>query len=265
MTLTIGATLAMGVVDHDYSETLSATGGTAPYQWSIAGGSLPVGLNLNSTAGTISGSPKIAGTTTFTVVATDSSSPQESGTVAITLSVASHVNADWWRHRGTWLGILALGLPLSGLVWILGYAMATPGKHTTYLGVGMLTSLSAFVIGCLAGFLFGIPKVVSSGQARLQTSTDPRYAPSSNLAEVSDWLTKLLLGAGLVSLTKLGAPIGSLIDAVARGLVGATIAQGGLGSARVLAGSILFAYAAIGFLDGYVITTMWYQKKLSQQ
>jgi hypothetical protein len=35
---------------------------------------------------------------------------------------------------------------------------------------------------------------------------------------VSDWLTKLLLGAGLVQLTRLGAPISQLIDSVAAGL-----------------------------------------------
>lgn len=37
-----------------YSQTLTAGGGTAPYTWSITGGSLPTGMNL-STAGVLTG------------------------------------------------------------------------------------------------------------------------------------------------------------------------------------------------------------------
>ena len=53
-----------------YSQTLSATGGTPGYAWSISAGSLPVGLNL-SPSGTISGTPIQAGNSTFTVMVRD--------------------------------------------------------------------------------------------------------------------------------------------------------------------------------------------------
>ena len=122
----------------------------------------------------------------------------------------------------------------------------------------MLTGLAAFLIGCLAGFLFGIPRAVSSGLLRQQAGTTG-YAPSSNLAEVSDWLTKLLLGAGLVQLTHLGPPIANLIDHVASGLHGPA---GSSQAATVMAGAILFGYTAIGLLDSYVMTTMWYQDRI---
>lgn len=124
-------------------------------------------------------------------------------------------------------------------------------------------SPSGFLIGCLIGFLFGIPKVVSSGQARLGSGS-AEYAPSSNLAEVSDWLTKLLLGAGLVQLTHLGAPIGHLIDTVGAGLTATTVTSGPSSAAKVMAGAILFGYVAIGMLDAYVVTTVWYQNRLSK-
>jgi putative Ig domain-containing protein len=54
-----------------YTTTLSATGGSLPYQWSVASGSLPSGLALNSTTGAISGTPTQAGTTAFTVSVSD--------------------------------------------------------------------------------------------------------------------------------------------------------------------------------------------------
>jgi hypothetical protein len=167
-------------------------------------------------------------------------------------------------HVGNWLAFLALALPVLGGLWIVIYSFATPGQHWSYLGTGMLTALAAFVAGSVIGFLFGIPRVVSSGQLRHEQGS-VAYTPSSNLAEVSDWLTKLLLGAGLVQLTHLGAPIGHLIDSVGAGLTAAAGTPVPSSAAKVMAGAILFGYAAIGLLDAYVVTTMWYQQKLEKQ
>ena len=50
-----------------YSATLTATGGTAPYSWSLASGSLPAGLSLSSSGGQISGTPSQAGSASFAV------------------------------------------------------------------------------------------------------------------------------------------------------------------------------------------------------
>ncbi len=55
-----------------YTQTIQATGGTGAITWSISNGSLPTGLNpINSTTGQISGTPLLAGTSNFTVRATD--------------------------------------------------------------------------------------------------------------------------------------------------------------------------------------------------
>jgi hypothetical protein len=265
--ITIRTTLEQGVVDRAYSTALSAAGGTVPYRWDLVEGSeLPPGLNLDSETGLIAGTPTVASQSTFVVVVKDSSPNQMTETATVRVNIVTSDRKHWWQHAGSWLGMLALGLPLSGLIWIACYAFATSGPHVTYLGVGMLTTLASFVVGCLIGFLFGIPKIVSSGEARQNRAAgSPAWAPSSNLAEVSDWLTKLLLGAGLVSLTKLGPPLSALINAVAAGLGGTSTNDGLAGSATVLAGAILFGYTAIGFLDGYVMTTVWYQRKLAEQ
>ncbi|MDB6116236.1 MAG: hypothetical protein JWO08_17, partial [Verrucomicrobiaceae bacterium] len=53
-----------------YSTTLNASGGTAPYTWAVAG-TLPAGLSLGSSSGTISGTPTAIESRTFTVRATD--------------------------------------------------------------------------------------------------------------------------------------------------------------------------------------------------
>jgi Putative Ig domain len=73
-----------------YSTTIAATGGCAPYTWSlVAGSSLPVELNFTSGSpnATISGTPTVTGTYKFTVQVTDSESPAR--TVSATFLLTS--------------------------------------------------------------------------------------------------------------------------------------------------------------------------------
>jgi len=75
-------------VNSSYTASLSATGGTSPYSWSVTSGQLPAGLTITS-AGTISGTPTTAGTYNFTVQAVDSSSPQQKATASMSLTVGA--------------------------------------------------------------------------------------------------------------------------------------------------------------------------------
>ncbi|MGN6437556.1 MAG: choice-of-anchor D domain-containing protein [Agriterribacter sp.] len=56
-----------------YSQTISATGGTAPYTYTLSSGTLPLGLTLGSN-GVLSGTPSAIGTYSFTITASDASS-----------------------------------------------------------------------------------------------------------------------------------------------------------------------------------------------
>jgi hypothetical protein len=76
--------------EDDYVQILSATGGTAPYSWSLAAGILPRGLSLNSSTGNITGAVASSATTQiFTVKVTDSLGT--STTKAFTLTVQSRI------------------------------------------------------------------------------------------------------------------------------------------------------------------------------
>jgi hypothetical protein len=168
---------------------------------------------------------------------------------------------SWLKHVTPWLVFLALGILLGGIAWIWMYAFTTPGSHLSYVAVGMLTAMAAILVGFFSGFLIGVPRSVSSGQVRLSKGG---FSPSSNLAEISDWLTKLLLGAGLVSLSRLGGPIGRLIDDVAGGLHGVTSDEAIIQAAKVTAGAIMIAFAVLGLLVGYIVTSTWYEQRLQK-
>ncbi len=74
-----------------YSQTLSASGGTAPYGFAITAGSLPAGLSLDPSTGALAGTPTAAGTFNFTVTATDANT--FTGSRAYSLVVAPPVIA----------------------------------------------------------------------------------------------------------------------------------------------------------------------------
>ena len=230
------------------------------------------------------------------------------------------------HHVTFWLCVISAALLIVSLISLLAYALATPGQHLRYLGAGLLAAFAALLTGCLLGFLFGIPRRVSSGEWRLtaqeaalinqaaptsgtandaapaktaaagttaaagadvqpagetlengtpaaadgqqakaragEQQKEPNFEPSTNLTEVSDWLTKLLLGAGLVGLTRLGHPVGQLIQATAAGL---GRSEGGTtdGQARLVAAATLITFSVLGLLCTYVVTTLWYGRRLN--
>jgi len=85
------SSLPNGNIGTPYLATLSASGGNAPYTWSISGG-LPSGLSLNASAGTIGGTPTAASNAAaLTITATDSSSPVRSASATVHLTVYASV------------------------------------------------------------------------------------------------------------------------------------------------------------------------------
>jgi hypothetical protein len=82
------STLPAGQLGAAYSATLTATGGTTPYTWSVSHGILPFGLRLDAKTGVISGRPLFPGTSRFTLTVTDSAVPvQESLSEQFTLTI----------------------------------------------------------------------------------------------------------------------------------------------------------------------------------
>jgi len=110
------ASLPGGTVGTLYNQTLAATGGVSPYNWTVSSGSLPAGLSLNSSTGAMTGTPTTSGTANFTVQAADSQTPADSATKALSIVISpagdatyqyaaadseSSTSSTAWQHKTT--------------------------------------------------------------------------------------------------------------------------------------------------------------------
>jgi hypothetical protein len=82
------ATLPNGSVGTPYNQLVSATGGTAPYAFTLSSGVLPAGLVLNTATGAITGTPLATGTFNFAITATDANGCSGSRLYTITIAAA---------------------------------------------------------------------------------------------------------------------------------------------------------------------------------
>lgn len=126
-TITLAPTsLTDGAQGSAYSQNIVASGGTGPYTYLVATGTLPAGMTL-STAGVLSGTPTSPGTFTFSVRATDANSCFASA--AYTLVIAEPVVAGVFRT-----GVSKFFANASGSVNTLS-ATVTVGSGSSLIGL----------------------------------------------------------------------------------------------------------------------------------
>lgn len=133
---------------------------------------------------------------------------------------------------------LLIGAALSTLCY--GAAVGSEHRFASALA-SLLIAGAPLAVGLLVGFVFGIPRVQSSGAGAV-------YQPNTNLEQVSDWLTKLLIGVGLTQMTSLPAAVESMAELGAQGV--------GKGSSEGVIAAILLFFAIAGFLVGYNVTRL---------
>lgn len=123
--------------------------------------------------------------------------------------------------------------------------------------------LATSIVGAGVGFLFGIPKVLQSRKPKEgeeeQSKEDYHLQVNTNLTDISDWLTKIIVGLGLVKLAQLPPYVTSVADALARG-----IDIGDKQGAMAFAYGIISCYSLSGFLFGYLITRLSLSKGFSE-
>ncbi|MEA9825471.1 putative Ig domain-containing protein [Xanthomonas campestris pv. raphani] len=165
-----------------YSQTLSASGGTAPYTYAVSAGNVPAGLTLASN-GTLSGTATVEGSFNFTVTATDANTFTASQAYAVTVA-------------GPNLALPASNLPAgtAGQAYTAAISPATGGTapYSYALTAGALPS--GVVLDAATGALSGTPTVSGTFNFTL-TVTDSTPSPA---AQANQSYTLSIAGATLV-------------------------------------------------------------------
>ena len=71
------------------------------------------------------------------------------------------------------------------------------------------------LIGGLLGFLFGLPRAAPAGSGGTAPPSRRNWQTSTNLTDISDWLTKIIIGVGLVTATQIWGGFLTLTGSVA--------------------------------------------------
>jgi hypothetical protein len=144
-------------------------------------------------------------------------------------------------------------LPLAALIAIVIYSWG----DWDIFAVALLLAGGATVAGGLLGFLFGIPRALAGPEQGDDAGTRRGYLPNTNLEQISDWLTKILVGVGLVQFTTLARHIGDLIDFLGPSL-------GGDPRGRAFAGATIAVFSISGFLAFYLVTRLYLGRAFAQ-
>jgi hypothetical protein len=132
---------------------------------------------------------------------------------------------------------------------VVGLTLYAGSRHSVAVfAVALLVATGAWVSGGLLGFLFGIPRSMGGAEARSDESIV--YRSNTNLEQISDWLTKILVGLGLVELGTIVRKVNDLIDFLAPAL-------GGRPSSSTFALAILVLFGVSGFLALYIVTRVY--------
>lgn len=127
----------------------------------------------------------------------------------------------------------------------------------TIVGSGLFLAGASTLAGSILGFLFGVPKKQPDNSFRANSEDSKsgieKYQPNTNLEQISDWLTKIIVGVGLIEIRNVIAffkEVGKFCGP----------AFGSSPSGEIIATSITIHYILIGFIQGFLLAYLWLPK-----
>jgi len=203
------STLPAVTVGGTYAQTLQATGGSSPYQWSITSGQLPAGMTLSPVTGTITGTPTTAGTSTFTATATDTSNPTQTASLVMSLAVNTQLAPASVAQLSISAPASTTGTVGSPYTQALGVSGGT-GPYTWSFSDGFPAGLTLSPSGVVSG----TPLPGSNGSYNVTVSV----VDAGNPAQTASSTMSITIGAS-------ASPLSILSSTLASGTTGSAYSQ----------------------------------------
>jgi hypothetical protein len=146
--------------------------------------------------------------------------------------------------------VLAVSAFTIGTLTIVTFSLPFDGGYFVRSGTLFSVGVGAWMGGSALGFLFGVPRYKSAPDSRslgpLSTSAQTvlAFTPNTNLEQISDWLTKIIVGATLVQLQHIAHGFADLCSWMAM--------QIGQPVAAIFSGGMIIFFFFSGFLWGYL-------------
>lgn len=146
------------------------------------------------------------------------------------------------------------GVAVGGVLIVIGAIAAGSGLWAVFLATHVAIAAGTVMIGGFLGVLFSIPRIGAGRGSSDAAATDDGasangnggWKSNTNLEEISDWLTKILLGVGLTQIAVLPSYLWSKSQ-----LIGGLIAPVTWIPVSVL-GTVVY-FTILGFLAGYFL------------
>ncbi len=148
---------------------------------------------------------------------------------------------------------------------ILLFVVARMGEPAEY---ALVVASACALSGALLGFLFAVPKRKREGQTAAAAAVPANggrgdgsdrdsvhYESNTSLEEISDWLTKIIVGVGLVQAQEIAAALGEAGRAVGSGVFRQPPAAP---AAEVIGVATILTFAVLGFLAAF----LWFRQNL---
>lgn len=127
----------------------------------------------------------------------------------------------------------------------------------SYFGaVGLLVLMggASFMCGGLMGFLFGIPRIIQNN--RVASENETSVAQNDNLVEVSDWLTKIIVGVSLTQINNIPDFLQTFGEKITKNAPNSGVTVNS-------AVSVIIYFSITGFAASYLWTRLYFAKLLA--
>lgn len=117
------------------------------------------------------------------------------------------------------------------------------------LSTASLWAMMCLAAGAFLGFLFGVPRINPN------VKESAYLIPNTNIETISDWLTKIIVGVGLINFKEIGAFLKSISEELAASLA----------IDAAFATALIVYFFVAGLIQGYLLTRMFLSPQFSLQ